>query len=73
MTLGDGDFLRDPVQKISALDFHGDAVAVGGRTGRTDFLFDALGAGFTDQQILVTADIGDDGFVHLVAADAHAA
>ena len=44
-----------------------------GGAGGADFLLDALGAGFADQQILVAADIGDDRLVHLVAADAHTA
>src|ERR1043166_7530724 len=71
VALGDGDFLRHAVQQVASLDLERGAVAVGGRRGRADLLLDALGTGFADQQILMAPDIGDDGFVHLVAADAH--
>src|SRR5690606_26795140 len=41
--------------------------------GGTDFLLDQLGRLFADQHAVVAADVVDDGFVELVAADAHAA
>ena len=47
--------------------------AFSGARGGADFLLDALGRSFADQQVLVAADIGDDRFVHLVAAHAHRA
>src|SRR5207253_2415490 len=39
------------------------------RVGRTDFLFDALSGGLTDQAAVVTTHIGDDRFVEAVAAN----
>jgi adenylate cyclase len=41
-----------------------------GGTGGADFLLDALRAALADQQIVVAADVADDRFIHLVAADA---
>ncbi len=40
------------------------------RTGGADLLLDPLGRGLADQKVMVAAHVGDDGFVHLVAADA---
>src|SRR6185437_6840536 len=71
LAFGDGDFLWHAVQKIAALDLQRLARTHIGRAGGTDVFLDAFGAGFTDQQVKVTTDIGDDRFVHLVAADAH--
>ncbi len=71
--LGDGDLFGHAVEKVAALDLQRRAVALGRRRGRADFLLDALGRRLADQKVLVAADIGDDGFVHLVAADAHRA
>jgi hypothetical protein len=68
---GDLDFLGHAVDQVAALDVDRLADAVGGRLGDADFLLDPLGGGFADQQIVVAADIRDDRFVHLVAADAH--
>src|SRR6185437_7985230 len=73
VALGDRDLLRHAVEKIAALDVHGDAVAVRWRRRRADLLLDALRAGLADQKVLVAPDEGDDRLVHLVAADAHAA
>ena len=47
---------------------HGAALAVLGRTGGADLLLDSFGRPFADQKIMIAADIGDDGFVHLVAS-----
>ncbi len=66
-------FLRHAVHQVAALDLHDAAFAVFRRAGGADFLLDALGRAFADQQVMVAADIGDDGLVHLVAADAHRA
>src|SRR3546814_5815240 len=38
-----------------------------------DFLLDALGRAFTDQEVMVAADVGDDRLVQLVTTDAHRA
>ena len=37
------------------------------------FLLDPLGRRFADQELLVSAQVVDDGLVHLVTADAHRA
>src|SRR5690606_14014125 len=71
LTLRDHDFFRNAVHQVAAFDFHAFAFAVFRRAGRADFLLDVLGAGFTDQQVMHAADIGNNGVVHLVAADAH--
>src|SRR6185437_608672 len=71
LAFGDGDFLRHAVQKIAALDLQRLARTHVRRAGGADILLDAFGAGFADQQVKVTTDIGDDRFVHLVAADAY--
>src|SRR3546814_4128284 len=67
------DLLRHAVHQVTALDLHGAALAVLRRAGRADFLLDALGRAFTDQEVMVAADVGDDRLVQLVATDAHRA
>src|SRR5690606_37782755 len=56
-------------RQIAALDF--DFADLGTREGGADFLLDELGGGFTDKHAVVAAYVVDDGFVELVAADAH--
>jgi hypothetical protein len=65
------DFLGHAIDEIAALDVDRLADAVRRRLGDAEFLLDALGGGFTDQQVVMAAHIGNDRLVHLVAADAH--
>src|SRR5690349_1299315 len=67
----DHDLLRHTVHQVAPLDLHHPAFAVLRHAGGTDLLLDALGAALADKQIMVTADIGDDRLVHLVAAHPH--
>ena len=68
------EFLGHAVHEVAALDLHGTPDPVLRRTGRADRFLDALrAAALANQKIMVAADIGDDRFVHLVAADPHAA
>ena len=71
--LADDQFLRNAVHQVAALDFHGLAFAVFGGAGGTDVFLDPRGGAFADQEVMVAADVGDDGFIHLVAADADGA
>src|SRR3546814_52072 len=71
LALIDGNFLGDAIHQVTALDVDGFTHAVGGRLGNAILLLDSLGRCFTDEQVVMAADIGDDGFVHLVAAHAH--
>src|SRR5205085_10054878 len=72
LLLVDRDLLGDAVDQVAALDVNGLAVGAA-RLGLGDanLLLDPLGRGLADHQILVTADIGADRLVHLVAADAN--
>ena len=72
LAFGNDQFLWHPVHEVAAFDFHGPAIAVVGRTGRTDLFLDTGRRAFADQQVMIAADVGDDRFVHLVAADPHA-
>ena len=45
--------------------------AIGGDGGDAIIFLDPLGGGFTNEQIVMAAHIGNDGLVHLVAAHAH--
>src|SRR3546814_17867726 len=65
------DLLQHAVHQVTPLDLHGAALAVLRRAGRADFLLDALGRAFTDQEVMVAADVGDDRPVLLAAPDAH--
>src|SRR6266487_1196623 len=55
--------------EVAALHFHLTHFAP--REGGADLLLDHLGGGLADQHAVVAADVVDDGFVELVAADAH--
>src|SRR3546814_6222426 len=70
LRLVDRDFLGHAVDEVAALDVDGQAGAVGGDARDAEILLDPLGGRFADQQIMVSADIGDDRLVHLVAAGA---
>src|SRR5690606_25291122 len=60
---------RHALGQVAALDF--DLAHLGAGEGRADFLLDQFGRGFADQHAVVAADVIDDGFVELVAADPH--
>src|SRR6185437_16093161 len=61
---------RDALGQVAALDrYFAHRLA---RIGRTDLQLDAFRGGFADQDAVVAAHIVGDGFVELVAADAHA-
>ena len=51
----------------------GGTGGIGGNGGDAIFLLDAFSGAFTDQQIVMAAHVGNDGFVPLVTTDAHGA
>src|SRR5205823_10944659 len=57
--------------EVAPLDFHLAHLASGER--RADLLLDEFRGGLADQHAVVAADVVDDRFVELVAADAHRA
>ena len=69
--LRDGEAARHAFGQVAALDF--DLLDFAAREGRADVLLDRFGGRLADQHAVVAADVVDDGFVELVAADAHAA
>ena len=71
MRLIDGDFFRHPVDQIAAFDGDAFADTIGRSHGHAVILLDPLCRGFADQQVVMTADIGNDGLVHLVTAGAN--
>src|SRR5207245_7303617 len=66
-----GEAARNALCEVAALDLHLAHFAA--RECPADFLLDQLRGGLADQHAVVAADVIDDGFVELVAADAHRA
>ena len=71
LVAADREGARHAFAEVAALDFHLAHFAAG--EGRADLLLDAFGSGLADQHAVVAADVVDDRFVKLVAANAHAA
>ena len=69
LSLIDLDLFRDAVQEITAADMHRCATAIVGHARRADGRLDTFGSAFADEQVLLTAQVADDGLVHAVAAD----
>ena len=69
LTLADHDFLWHAVYQVAPPDLHHAALTVLRHTGGTDLFLDPLGAGLTDEEVMVAAHIGNDRLVHLVASD----
>ena len=65
------DVLRDAGHEIAALDF--DLLFGVHRIGGGDLDLDLFSGGLADQHIVFAFYVRHDGFVHLVAADAHRA
>ena len=66
---GDDDVLRDAGHEIAALDL--DLLLGVHRVGGGDLNLDLFCGGFADQHVILALYVRHDGFVHLVAADAH--
>src|SRR5690606_6091316 len=62
---------RHAFGQITALDF--DLADLRAREGGADFFLDEFGGRLANQHAVVAADVVDDGFIELVAADAHGA
>src|SRR3974377_1596463 len=71
LPLADHDFLWHAVHQIASLDLQDAPFSVLGGASGTDLLLDPLGAALANEQIMITTDVGNDRFVHLVAAHAH--
>src|SRR5690606_6034218 len=70
LSLVDRDFLRHAVDEVAALDVDCQADAVRRNARDAEILLDPLSGRFTDQEIVVAADVGYDRLVHLVTARA---
>ncbi len=67
LRLIDLGFFWHTIEQIAPTDFHRGAAPVVWHTCGADRGLDALGGGFTHQQILLTAQIIDDRLIHAVA------
>jgi hypothetical protein len=63
------DICLSLITKVAPPDLHQPAFAVFRHAGGADLLLDPLGAAFSDEEIMVAANVGNDRLVHLVAAD----
>src|SRR5450830_1417375 len=69
LVAGNGERTRYAFGQIAALDFH--FLYFRTREGRTDGFLDRFRRLLADQHAVVATDVIDDGFVELVAANAH--
>src|SRR5688500_556780 len=65
----DGDRLGHPFDEMAPLDLHRHPLLE--LVGRSDFHLDRFGRPLADEQVVGLLDVLNDGFVHLVAGDAH--
>ena len=61
------DFFGHALNHVATTDFDDFTNARGGLDGRSNFYFDALGRGFTNQQAACAAHVTDDVFIHNIA------